>query len=150
VKSRVLYSLLGSLVVAGCVLAAGAAIPAWAPKGKARDWAERALTAPGRVLHEKLEDNKDFRRWRKKGRKTLETGQEALEETADRLGLLQLYNAGAWAGAGFVLCFLMTLVLGVSSFWDAVALGLKVTLTLVFLQATLVFAGVFAYQQIVN
>lgn len=147
-KSRLLYSLLGSLVVTGSILAAINAVLAWAPEGKASDWAQRALLAPGRALQERLEDSRDFRRWRKKSRKAVASGREQLEEAADRLGQPHLYNAGAWAAAGFIFCFLMTLVFGVSSFRSAVAMGLKAAVALLFLQAALVFAGAYAYQNL--
>ena len=150
-KNRLLYALISTFVVT-CV-SAGASVIAlkWVPK-EHREAVERGLIAPGQALYAKLEDQKGFRKLKKKGEKTLEAGKEKFEEAAEDLSdrLPHAYNIGAWAVTGFILCLMMTLFFGVSSFKAAVALGLKVTLTLVFLQAALVLGGVLAYQKAVQ
>lgn len=153
-KARLLYALVASAVVTASAAAIGASVDR-IPKGPARETAERYLVAPGHDLYERLESNKDFRRWRKKAEKQVDAGKEKVEEAteslqdaADRLRLPHLYNTAAWAVAGFLLCFLGTLVFGVSSLKSALALGLKATLMMLFLQGALVFAGILAYQSV--
>lgn len=138
---------MASSVVVGASLAANTVVTRL-PKGHGRDLAEKYVTAPGQVLYEKLEDNKDFRKWRKKGDKAVDAARVKIEDAADRLDLPHKYNTGAWAVVGFAICFLMTLLLGVSSLRAAISLGIKVTLLMVFLQGALVFAGILAYQKL--
>lgn len=143
-KAKLLYSLVAAAVVGGFSLASSAMILTWVPEGKPRDLAESYLTASGKAL----ERNKTLRRWRKKADKRLESATERVEEAAKDLKLPHLYNAAAWSVAGFALCFVMTLLFGLSSIKSAVALGVKASLTLLFLQAALVFAGILAWQKL--
>lgn len=163
-KVRLLYALLSSSVVtgAGWGLTEGAAR---LPEGRLREAAERYLLAPGSELLERLEDDKRFRKAAKLGRKRVkkarkEAGKaaDALEERLEELEVdraaerarrvSRWLNIGAWALAGFVVCGLLTLVMGVSTLGTALSLGVKVTFFLLFLQATLVFAGVLAFQKL--
>lgn len=131
-KSRILYSLTAGLVVGGCALAADSVSANFLPRGKTQEAVRRFLSEPGQRLKDKLEDSKDLRDLSRRGRQALETSQEKL----------RLYNIGAWTAAGFLLCLLMTIFFGVSTFGAAVSLGLKAALTLIFLQGALIFAGV--------
>ena len=161
--SRILYALVATAVTAGSAGGLSAGVLAL-PKGPAREAVERFLVAPGEALMERL-DQGALRRLRKKaegkmeeGKEKVEEAAEALKEKAEALGaegaaeqldrLPHLYNVGAWAGAGFILCLLGTLLFGVSSLKSALALGFKVTLALLFLQGALVFGGVLAYQKL--
>ncbi|MEK7857515.1 MAG: hypothetical protein AAB320_00115 [Elusimicrobiota bacterium] len=153
-KGKLFYALLASTVVVGASMAMSAAVLNWIPKGKTRDFAEKTLIAPGEMLYERLDGKRKLKQLRKAGEKELEKLEDsklgaAAIDTVDKLERLpHYYNVGAWALTGFVLCFLMTLFFGVSSFKSALALGLKVTVTLIFLQGALVFAGVLAYQNL--
>lgn len=143
-KAKLFYSLIAAGVVGGFSLASSAVILTWVPEGRPRDLAEKYLTASGKAL----EANKTLRRWRKKADKQLESAAERVEEAAEDLKIPHLYNAAALAGTGFVLCFVMTLLFGISSLKSALALGVKASLTLLFLQAALVFGGILAYQKL--
>lgn len=153
-KGKLLYALLASTVVVGASMAMSAMVLTWVPKGRARDFAEKVLIAPGEVLYERLDGKRKLKQLRKAGEKQLEkledtkVGAAALDAADKFERLPHYYNVGAWALTGFILCFLMTLFFGVSSFKSALALGLKVTVTLIFLQGALVFAGVLAYQRL--
>lgn len=155
-KAQLLYALLSSSIVTGAAWTGSNVVADKLPK-KARE----AVLAPGRTLVDKLEDRKDFRKFRKKAKKKIKKGKKQLKkataELQDKLEdrdlpeldrLTRLYNVGAWAVAGFAICFLMTLILGVSSLKTALSLGVKVTLGMIFLQATLVLAGVLAFQHL--
>lgn len=153
-KGKLFYSLVAAAVVAGSAAAMGIAVERL-PSGKWRDAAERYLLAPGHEVYERFGSDPRFRKWRKKADKQVEAGreklaevQEAVEEKAEELGAPALYNTAAWAAAGFLLCFLGTLILGVSSLKSAVSLGVKATLFLLFLQGALVFAGFLAYRRV--
>ena len=153
-KGNVFYALVASAVVAGSAAAMGAAVERL-PSGKWRDAAERYLLAPGHEVYERLDSDPRFKKWRKKaarqveaGREKLEEAKESVEEKAEALGAPALYNTAAWAVAGFFLCLLGTLVFGVSSLKSAIALGLKATLFMLFLQGALVFAGFLAYRSV--
>lgn len=135
-KSQLFHALVASSIVVGVSLGSTALV-AKIPKGPNRDLAEKYVTAPGQVLYEKLERSK-----------TVKHAKEKLEDAAERLDLPRKYNTGAWAVVGFLLCFVMTLLLGVSSLRAAISLGIKVTLLMVFLQGALVFAGILAYQKL--
>ncbi len=159
--AKLLYALLSSSIVAGTAWTASNVVMDRLPKGKARKVAERFVLAPGQMLMDKLEDRKDFRKLRKKGKKQLKKSRKKIEKAAELLQdslnikevaefdrLTRLYNVGAWAIAGFALCLLMTMVMGVSSLKSALALGAKVTLAMIFLQGALVFGGVLIYQSL--
>ena len=135
------------------------------PKGKARSTAERYLIAPGGMLYERLQDRKEVRKIRKAVGKASEKIEDGLDEAKEKLEkaglgaavekaseqaerLPHYYNVATWAVAGFGICLLMTLFFGVSSIKSALALGFKVTLTLLFLQAALVFGGILAFQRL--
>ena len=159
--------LIYSLVAAGVTTSAAAGLSAGVlalPKGPAREAAERFVVAPGEAAMERL-DTKRFRKLRKKAEKTLDKGKEKLEDASERLGekaadvgaerlaeelenLPHYWNVGVWAGAGFALCFLGTLLFGISSLKSALALGFKVTLFMIFLQGALIFGGLIAYQKL--
>jgi hypothetical protein len=143
-RAKFFYSLVSAVVVGGFSLASSAVILTWVPEGKPRDMAEQYFTASGKAL----ERNKTVRRWRKKADKQLESAQERIEEAAEDLKIPHLYNAASWSVVGFVLCFVMTLLFGISSMKSALALGVKASLTLLFLQAALVFGGILAYQRL--
>lgn len=163
-KARLLYALLSSSVVtgAGWGLTEGVAR---LPEGRLREAAERYLLAPGSELLERLEDDKRFRKLAKLGRKRVQKARKEADKAAgaleDRLEELEVeraaerarrvsrwLNIGAWALAGFAVCGVMTLLLGVSTLGSALALGVKVAFFLLFLQAALVFAGVLAFQKL--
>ena len=144
---------------------ASALVLSYVPKGKARSTAERYLIAPGGMLYERLQDRKEVRKIRKAVGKASEKIEDGLDEAKEKLEkaglgaavekaseqaerLPHYYNVATWAVAGFGLCLLMTLFFGVSSIKSALALGFKVTLTLLFLQAALVFAGILAFQRL--
>jgi len=161
-------SFISTAIAAGTPWTASNAVLDRIPKGDTRDAVTDFVLAPGRVLADRLDDQKGLRKLRKKGAKKLEEGREKVEEKVsaavdkveealedrDLPGLegldrvSRLYNVGIWATAGFVLSFLMTLLLGISSLRSALSLGFKITLAMIFLQATLVFAGFLAYQRI--
>lgn len=173
-RAKLLYALISTSIAAGTSWTASNAVLDRLPKGETRDAVEDFVLAPGRALADKLDDQKGLRKLRKKGAKKLEEGREQVEEKVEEavekisetledrdLGGLKdlkgleeldrvsrLYNVGIWAAAGFVLSFLMTLLFGISSLRSALSLGFKVTLAMIFLQATLVFAGFLAYQRI--
>ncbi len=151
-KRHLLYSLIASCVVVATAAVTSALVLTWVPRGRARDAAERYLIAPGAIIHQALAERPAVRRLKRAGEKELAAGERALgrEVPADWERRPHLYNLGVWAGAGFALCLVMTMIFGVSSFKSALALGVKVTLTLVFLQGALVFAGVLAYQKMVH
>ena len=136
----------------------------YVPQGKTRAALERYLIAPGGMLYERLQDRKEVRKIRKAVGKASEKIEDGLDEAKEKLEkaglgaavekaseraerLPHYYNIASWAGAGFVVCLLMTLIFGVSSIKSALALGFKVTLGLLFLQAALVFAGILAFQR---
>ncbi len=144
------------------------------PKGALRETAQRYVLAPGSEVLERLEDQKSVRKLRKKGKKRIKKSKKKLDKRLDKVAdklddalseyefaekitdrlsdeakrLEKLYNVGIWALVGFVFCALFTLVLGVSSFKTAVALGAKVTLLMIFLQGALVFGGILVVQRL--
>ncbi len=163
--ARLLYSLIAAAVTTGVAGGLSAGVRAL-PKGPIRDNAEKHLVAPGRAVMDRL-DSKDIRKLRKKAKKQLKKQKERLEEAAedaeldvddlpvpekarevtDRLNeMAHLYNVSVWAVVGFGFCFLGTLVMGVSSFKSALALGFKVTLLMVFLQGAFVIGAYIAWQ----
>ena len=130
-----------ALAAASVVTAAGGAISAGVlslPEGPARAAAERFAAAPGRALMEHL-DHKSLRGLRRETERRLEDGRERIEEAAEKLEegaeavggktaakkvrkLAHIYSVSAWAVAGFVLCFLGTLVFGSDTYssWQGI------------------------------
>ena len=167
--TKILYALLATTVVTAASATTSALVLTWVPKGQMRDAAEKYLIAPGEVVYRALEDQKDVRKLQKLGQKKLDAAADRLEDVKDdaRKALAKtavggkldeklseqaerlphLYNVGSWAVAGFALSLIMTLLFGISSFKSALALGFKVTLTLIFLQGALVFGGILVYQK---
>ena len=150
--SRLFHALIAAGVVAGAAAAASYGVTHWVPEGKAHDRMERWLTAGGQALCARLPKN-----WKKK----LSAGRERLQKagvdpqkfedavlgempqaSAQTRRLFHLYNIGAWALAGFILCLVLTILFAISSIKSALALGFKVTLTLLFLQGALILTGV--------
>jgi len=161
---KLFHALLASSVAAATAAGASAAVLAWAPQGQVRDSLERCIAAPGGMVYERLQGRKEVRRLGKSMDKAADRVKDGMEDAKDKLGEMGLgravdaaseqaerlphyYNVAVWAVAGFILCLLMTLVFGVSSFKSALALGFKVTLTLVFLQGALLFGGLLAWQR---
>lgn len=144
-KAKLLMALLSASVVTGAGFSMGRAVELL-PRGRARDLAEKYAFEPGRELAERLGDSRAVRKARKKAQKGIEAAAEKAEDALEARGIeadrvAALYTTGAWAGAGFVICLLLTLALGVSSAGSALALGFKVSLAFFFLQAALVFGG---------
>lgn len=173
-KAKLLYALISASIVTGTSWTMSTVALDVLPKGAVRETAQRYVLAPGREVLDRLEDQKSVRKLRKKGRKRIKKTKkkfdkkldqavdkldDALSEyemgeaISDRLSdeaerLEKLYNVGIWALAGFALCALFTIVLGVSSLKTAVALGAKVTLFMIFLQGALVFGGILVVQRL--
>ena len=167
--NRLALSLLATSVVVASSAATSAMVLTYVPKGPWRERAEHYLIAPGQVIYERLEGAKPVKELEKAGEKKLEKGQDKVQDAADKLKgeldksaagaavvsqvsrqaerLPHLLNIGAWAVAGFGFCFIMTLMLGISTLESALALGFKVTLTMFFLQGALVFGGLLALQR---
>ncbi|TPW20672.1 MAG: hypothetical protein FD126_1457 [Elusimicrobia bacterium] len=144
-KGRLLHAVLASAVVAGAAFGAGRGLEAL-PKGRLRGAAESWLLEPGRRLAEKVGDSRALKKARKKAEKALDKAADRAEEALEDRGVdadrvAALYTTGAWALAGFVVCFLAVLFLGVSTAADALALGFKVSLLFFFLQGLLVFGA---------
>ena len=106
---------------------------------------ERVLMAPGAVLARRFDQSATRRRIEEDlkklpGEKTEAKLAEKVEAAVDEKleGSSHLYNVGAWTLGAFVLCLTMTLLLGVSSLLDAVALGFKVMFTLAGAQVALI------------
>jgi len=165
--TKVLYALISSSIAVGTAFTASHVVLDALPKGSVQEAAENFVLAPGELLVEKLEKRKDFKKLRKKGKKQLKKGKKQLEKAADALEdtlgdkidkrelsrvkkLKKAYNVGSWAVVGFALSLLMTLLLGVSSLKSALALGIKVTLFMIFLQVALVFGGILAFQKLTS
>jgi hypothetical protein len=162
---RLFYALRAASVVAAAAAAASYGVTRGLPQGPARQGLECWVTAPGQAVYAKIKEDPAVR-------KKVEAGQERLEKAGLDLKSLQdslvgpqtakgaakarsearrhvhLYNVGAWAGAGLALCLAFALLFGVGSIADALALGLKVTLALVFLQGALILGGVLALSRL--
>ncbi len=173
-KMKLLYALISSSVVTGASWTMSTVALDVLPKGAVRETAQRYVLAPGSEVLDRLEDQKSVRKMRKKGKKRIKKTKKKLdkkidkvadklddvlseyeigEEISDRLSdeaerLEKLYNVGIWALAGFAICALFTIVLGVSSLKTALALGAKVTLLMIFLQGALVFGGILVVQRL--
>lgn len=119
--------------------------------------AQKYLVAPGEMALERLDDQKSVRSLRKKTRQAVKKGRKKLDKAADRLDdslrdssmgrRAKHYNIGIWTLIGFIISFILTLILGVSSAKTALVLGAKVTLAMLFLQISLVLAGILALQR---
>lgn len=161
---KLIHSTLAASVSVATAAGTSAAVLAWAPEGKVQETLERFVAAPGGMLYERLQGRKEVRGIAKSVDAAAEKVKDGVDDAKEKLEdmgmgkavdkasdsarrLPHYYNVGVWAVAGFSLCFLMTLFFGVSSFKSALALGFKVTLTLVFLQGALVFGGILAYQR---
>ncbi len=143
--SRLFHALLAASVVAGAAALGSYGVSHWVPEGKTHDRLERWFSAGGKALEARLPQN-----WKDR----LSAAKERLPQVEDTIvgempqaaapaqKLFHLYNIGAWTAAGFILCFVMTVLFAVSSLKSALALGFKVALTLIFLQAALIAAGV--------
>lgn len=151
--------------MAGTAAAASYGAAHWLPQGRTQELAERWVTAPGQNLYSRFQGGDQ-------AQKKLEAGQEQLTKAgldlkklqdsplgrellkakdkakAEAQRLTRLYNVGAWAGTGFIVCLVLTLLFGVSSIKSALVLGFKVTLTLVFLQGALILGGVLVLQKL--
>jgi hypothetical protein len=150
-------SLFHSFAAAAVVTSVAAGLSAGSrslPKGPLRDAAEKFASAPGRAVLDKLQQSSVVQQAEKKAEKEAE---KAAEKAADKaaakvekeIGVdAHVASVGTWAGAGFALCWLAVLALGVSSLKSALALGFKVTLFMIALQAALLFTGVLAWQSI--
>ena len=159
---RLIYSLIAASVATSTAAGLSAGVLAL-PDSPVKEAVERFLVAPGEAAMERL-DTKRFRKLRKKADKQLEKGKEKLEEAAESLSekaedagadglaeqierLPHYWNVGVWASAGFALCFLGTVLFGISSLKSALSLGVKVTFFMIFLQGALVFGGILAWQK---
>ena len=157
--SRFFHALLAASVVAGAAAAASYGATHWAPQGRAREFAERWVTAPGHAVYARLTADREAQKKVRAGEERLaragvdlkmiqdslvgqELGHAASKTQAEARRLAHLYNVGAWAGAGFVVCLAFTLFLGIESIGAALVLGFKVTLALIFLQGALILGGV--------
>jgi uncharacterized membrane protein len=145
VKARLLHAALAAAVVAGAAFGAGRGLEVL-PEGRLRDAAGSWLLEPGRRLAEKAGDSRAVRKARKKAQKALDDAADRAEAALEDRGVdadrvAALYTTGAWALAGFVVCLLAVLVLGVSTAVDALALGFKVSLLFFFLQGALVLGA---------
>jgi uncharacterized membrane protein YjjP (DUF1212 family) len=147
-KARLLYALLSTSVAVAASVASSAAVLKFVPKGDRREAVERYLVAPGEMIYERLHESKKFRKIEARAQDAADEAKERLSELSEDERLPHVYNVASWAVAGFFLCLLMTLFFGVSSIKSALALGMKVTLTLAFLQGALVFAGILVYQRL--
>ncbi|MFA6003740.1 MAG: hypothetical protein WC881_06700 [Elusimicrobiota bacterium] len=162
---RLFHALLASSVVVGTAIAGSYGVTHWLPEGRTRDLAERWVAAPGEAIYQRLEENPQLEKLKDAADKKVEAGKEKLDRFNDtRLGremlkatastrgrtrrLMHIYNVGAWAGIGFAICLIMTLIFGISTIKTALALGFKVALTLIFLQAALVLGGVLAFHKL--
>ena len=148
-KQRLLHAFLAAAVVTGAAFGAGRAVEAL-PKGRIHDAAERWILEPGRALAERVGDSRAVKKARKKAEKGIERAAEQAVDALESRGfeanrVAALYTTGAWAGIGFVVCLLLTLALGISSVGSALVLGLKVSLAFFFLQAAVVFGGLFLF-----
>jgi hypothetical protein len=156
---RLFHTLLAASVVAGAAAAASYGVTHWVPEGRGRQAVERWLTAPGQAVYARLKEDKTARRKVAAGQERLERAGLDLKKLQDSLvgaelakgaakaeaearRLVHLYNVGAWAGAGFAVCLALALLFGIESIEEALALGFKVTLALVFLQGALILGGV--------
>jgi len=168
--NRLFLSLVATSVVTASSATMSALVLTYVPKGEWRERAERYLVAPGRAIYERAQDQKDVRKIEKEGQKRIEAGQESFQKAADQIKdevgktaagkeavkavsaraekLQHYYNIGAWAVAGFLLCTVMTVMMGISSIAAAISLGFKVTMTLLFLQGMLVFGGLLVLQKL--
>ena len=140
-----------SIAATAVVVAAGAGLSAGSrslPKGPARDAAERFVAAPGRAVLDKLEET-GLKKIEKKAESKLDAERGKLEKAADSVGLdVHFASVGSWAVVGFVFCWLAVLALGVSSLKSALALGFKMTLFMIAIQAALVFTGALAWHAV--
>jgi hypothetical protein len=139
-----------ALTAAAVVTSAGAGLSYGSrslPKGPLRDDAERFVVAPGRILRERLENVGVMKKAEKKVEDKVETAEKTVAKAERKIGLNDHIAAvGTWALVGLVFCWIAVLWLGISSLETALALGFKVTLFMVALQASLVLTGVLAYK----
>ena len=141
-KSKLLYAFLGTLVCTGAALAVSGAVTLTTKNNKdLQRVAERYGLALGRAAAQAVEGAK-IRQAAEQGLDKVADTKLAAEiretRAAEKLGeLAHYYNVGVWTLAGFLLCFLMAVILGVESAMAAFALGFKVMLTLFFAQAAL-------------
>jgi len=165
VIGRLFHSLLATSVVAATAAGASYGVTHWLPQGQAHDMIERWVTAPGQAIYARLEKNRTTKKGMKEGEDRLSQAGRDLKKYQDSaLGrelsqtmtkaqdetqrLMHLYNVGAWAGVGFVVCLVLTLFFGIESIGAALSLGFKVTLALVFLQGALILGGVLVFQKL--
>lgn len=144
-KGKLTHALLAAAVVTGAAFGAARGLEVL-PEGRIRDAAESWVLEPGRRLAEKAGDSRALKKARKKAQRALDTAADRAEEALEDRGVdadrvAGLYTTGAWAAAGFVVCFLGVLILGVVTAVDALALGFKVSLLFFFLQGLLVFGA---------
>ena len=138
------YALLSAGVVTAAAIGADYGAAHWLPEGRAHELAERWITAPGQSLCAKLNGNPRISRLNKNLQEKIKDSalaQDVFKAKNEAARLMSLYNIGTWTGVGFILCLLLTILLGVSSIKSALVLGLKVTLFFVFLQAALVLGA---------
>lgn len=144
-KAKLLLAALAAAVVTGAAFGAARGVEVM-PEGRLRSAAESWVFEPGRRLAEKAGDSRAVKKARKKAQKALDSAADRAEEALEDRGVdadrvAGLYTTGAWAAAGFIVCFLAVLILGVTSAVDALALGFKVSLLFFFLQGLLVFGA---------
>lgn len=163
-SSKLLYAVASSAVISASSWGVSTAVLDHMPKGDFQAVAEKYAVAPGKMILETLEDKKPVKKLRTQSKKTLKEGKKKLDAAAETLDdaldaydipgahrakkMTKIYNVGAWTLIGFVLSLLLTLLLGISSIKTAISLGIKVTVAMFFLQATLVFAGILALQRL--
>jgi hypothetical protein len=158
---RLLHALLASCVVAGAAAGASYGVTHWIPEGPTRQALELWVTAPGQAVYVRLKKDPAARKKVETGRARLEkagldlkrfqdslVGVEMTKGAAETRRLLHLYNVSAWAAAGFAVCLALTLLFGIESIFDALTLGVRVTLALIFLQGALILGGVLALSKL--
>ena len=158
---RLFHALLASCVVAGAAAGASYGLTHWIPEGPTHQSLELWATAPGQAVYARLKTNPAARKKIEAGLDRLEksgldlkrfqdtlVGVELSKGAAETRRLLHLYNVSAWAGAGFAVCLALTLLFGIESIFDALALGFKVTLAMIFLQGALILGGVLALSKL--
>ena len=138
------YALLSAGVVTAAAIGTSYGAAHWLPEGRGHELAERWVTAPGQALYAKLNEHPQIARLNKTVQDKIKDSaiaQDMLKAENETARLMRLYNIGTWTGIGFILCLLLTILLGISSIKSALVLGFKVTLFFVFLQAALVLGA---------
>jgi len=162
---RLFHALLAASVVTAAAVAGSYGVTHWVPEGRARDLAEGWVTAPGQALYARLDADRSGRKKVPAGHQRIAEagldlkklqdsplGRDLLKATAqartEAQRLMHLYNVGAWAGAGFLVCLVLTIFFGVSSIGSALVLGFQVSAAFIFLQGALILGGVLVCRKI--